>query len=118
MCVARVTNTDGVYAEFSAVGVTNASYNLPAPKPGPTLNVGRRALVSSAVQATSAARFVYAIGGDQGDVSSALSSVEFASVDLFGNMNPWALSRQPLAATELQWQRTKHRHRKKSPNRN
>lgn len=97
VCVARVTNADGVYAEFSAVGITNSSYNLSAPKPGPALNVGRRALASSAIQATSAARFVYAIGGDQGTVSSALSSVEFAPVDLFGNVSPWVQSRQPLA---------------------
>ncbi len=98
VCVARVTNEDGVYAEFSAVGITNSSYNLSAPRPGPALNVARRALASSAIQATSAARFVYAVGGDGGAVSSALSSVEFAPVDLFGNMNPWQTSRQPLPA--------------------
>jgi hypothetical protein len=99
VCVARVSNADGVYAEFSAVGITNSSYNLSTPQPGPALNVARRALASSAIQATSAARFVYAIGGDQGDVSSALSSVEFAPVDVFGTMNPWVVSRQPLADT-------------------
>lgn len=96
VCVARVTNDDGVYAEFSAVGITNSSYNLSAPRVGTPLNVARRALASSAIQASSAARFVYAIGGDGGAVASALASVEFAPVDLFGNMNPWQASRQPL----------------------
>jgi hypothetical protein len=98
VCVARVTNSDGVYAEFSAVGITNSSYNLSAPRAGTALSVARRALASSAIQASSAARFVYAIGGDGGAVSSALSSVEFAPVDLFGNMNPWQTSRRPLPA--------------------
>jgi len=98
VCVARVTNADGVYSEFSAVGITNSSYNLSAPRPGPALNVARRALSSSAIQATSAARFVYAIGGDNGSAASPLSSVEFAPVDLFGNMNPWVTSRQALPA--------------------
>jgi hypothetical protein len=101
VCVARVTNADGVYSEFSAVGITTSSYNLSAPVAGPTLNVARRALASSAVQATGAARFVYAIGGDTGTVTAGttLSSVEFAPVDLFGNMNPWVTSRQALPAS-------------------
>lgn len=96
VCVARVTNADGVYAEFSAIGITNSSYNLATPRAGQELNVGRRALSSAAIQATGAARFVYAIGGDQGSAQSALDSVEFAPVDLFGNMSPWVVSRQPL----------------------
>jgi hypothetical protein len=98
VCVARVTNADGVYSEFSAVGITTSSYNLSAPRSGPALNVARRALSSAAIQATSAARFVYAIGGDNGNAASPLSSVEFAPVDLFGNMNPWVTSRQALPA--------------------
>jgi hypothetical protein len=98
VCVARATNADGVYAEFSAIGITNSSYNLSAPQAGQALITGRRALASSAVQATSAARFVYAIGGDTGSVAGALGSVEFAPVDVFGNMSPWVQSRQALPA--------------------
>lgn len=98
VCVARLTNADGSYAEFSAIGITNSSYNLSTPRPGPALNVARRALASAAVRANSASRFVYAIGGDTGDVSGALDSVEFAAVDVFGNMSPWATSARALPA--------------------
>lgn len=98
VCVVRVTNASGAYGEFSAVGVTNSSLNLSAPIAGPTLNVGRRALVSAAVKATAAARFVYAVGGDEGDIPSALDSVEFAPVDIFGNMSAWTISTEPLSA--------------------
>ena len=95
VCVVRVTNADGSFGEFSAIGITNSSLNLSLPRTGQPLNVGRRGLVAAAVNATTAARFVYAIGGDTGDVSNALNSVEFAPVDVFGNMSPW----QALSAT-------------------
>lgn len=91
-CVVRVTNSDKSYGDFSAIGVTNSSLNIADPKPGKDLLVGRRALMSAAVKATSAARFLYAIGGDTGQVSGALASVEFSPVDVFGNMNNWAAS--------------------------
>lgn len=89
VCVLRVTNEDGSYADFSAIGVTTPSLNLSNPKVGPDLTKGRRALVAAAGDATSAARFVYAIGGDGGDGTAPFDDIEFAAVDLFGNFKPW-----------------------------
>lgn len=97
-CVVRLSNPDGVYAEFSAIGVTNASLNLSAPKAGPMMNVGRRALSGASGNATSANRFVYAVGGDDGTVAGALSSVEFAPVDLFGTIGQFQIQPPALRA--------------------
>jgi large repetitive protein len=96
VCVVRVTNADGSWDEFSAVGVTNSSFNLSQPKTAPAMNTGRRALGSVAVKATSASRFVYAIGGDGGSGTAALASVEFAPVDVFGKMSAWIDDREPM----------------------
>lgn len=95
-CLIRVTNTDGTYGEYSSLGVTNPADNLSAFKKGKDMNVARRALASVAGRATSAARFVYAIGGDSGAVSGALDSVEFAPVDALGSMGDWVLGRAKL----------------------
>jgi hypothetical protein len=98
VCVLRVTNGDGSYFDYSAVGVTNPSLNLSAPRVGTTMTLGRRALVAAAGNATPSARFLYAIGGDDGSSTPlAFSSVEAAPVDLFGNLGAWArLPSSPL----------------------
>lgn len=92
-CVLRLTNSDGSYVDYSAVGVTNSSLNLNDPAAGSDLTVGRRALAAAAADATSAARFVYAIGGDGGKATedAPFASVEFAAVDLAGKMGAWQL---------------------------
>jgi len=95
VCVVLVTNPDGTTAEYSAIGVTNASFNLNSPAVGPDMNVGRRALVGASGFATGTNRFVYAIGGDAGTPAGALSSVEFAPVDPFGSIGAWTLD--PIA---------------------
>jgi hypothetical protein len=98
VCVVRLTNGDGSYADYSAVGVTNASLNLDSPHKGKDLVVGRRALVASSTDATAAARFVYAIGGDGGKATqnAPFDTVELAPVDLFGNMGAWQLATNKL----------------------
>lgn len=96
VCVVRLTNPDGAYGEFSAVGVTTPSLNLNNPSAGTDMNVGRRAVSSAAGKATPAARFVYALGGDDGTAAGALDTTEFAPVDLFGNMSGWTLQRATL----------------------
>lgn len=90
-CVLRVTNPDGSYGDFSALGITTPALNLSNPAAGAVLNVGRRALYSGAVRANSVARFVYAVGGDDGTTTT-FNSVEFATVDLFGKMSPWTMN--------------------------
>jgi hypothetical protein len=98
ICVLRETNADGSYFDFSAIGVTNSSLNLPGTHAGTDLNVGRRAPVAAAGNATPSSRFIYAVGGDPGAAMASMpfSSTEFASVDLFGKMGAWQL--QPASA--------------------
>jgi hypothetical protein len=98
ICVLTLTNADGSFFEYSAIGVTNASLNLSAPKKGPDLNVGRRALVAAAGNATTAARFLYAIAGDGGAgmANAPFDSVEVAPVDLFGNIGAWRVQSSKL----------------------
>ncbi|MDH5672609.1 MAG: hypothetical protein OEZ06_10700 [Myxococcales bacterium] len=98
VCVIRAVNGDGSYGDFSAIGVVNSSDNLADSRPGTNLITGRRALNSVAVRATAASRFVYALGGDTGpaDRASPLDSVEYAPVDIFGNMQAFQESRHPL----------------------
>lgn len=96
ICVVRVTNPDGTYAEFSSVATTNASGNLSAFQAGPSMVTPRAALMAAAGNATSAARFLYAIGGNDG--SGVLSSVESSPVDLYGT--PSGFSAQPYALDE------------------
>lgn len=97
ICVLRVTNADASFGDFSAIGVTNSSLNLDTPKPGTSMNIGRRGLASGAAKATSAARFVYAVGGDDGQAPAAVfNSVESAPVDLFGKMGAWSVQQNAL----------------------
>ena len=98
VCVVTLTNLDGLFGDFSAIGVTNSSLNLNSPHAGPDLNVGRRAPSAAAGNATSSNRFVYALGGDDGTAAGALASVEFASVDPFGTIGAFAVQPTPLRA--------------------
>ena len=96
ICVLRLTNADGTYADYSAIGVTGSSLNLQKPPvAGTNMTTARRALVASAANATSAARFVYAIGGDASAATATapFNTSEFASVDIFGTMGPWQAQR-------------------------
>ena len=97
VCVLRVTNGDGSYFDYSAIGVTNPSLNLSAPRVGTSMIVARRGLVAAAGNATPSARFLYAIGGDNGSSATPFSSVEMASVDLYGTLGAWsAVPSSPL----------------------
>lgn len=89
LCIVRVTNQDGTYFDYSAIGVTNASLNLSGFKTGTSLTVGRRALGATAGRPTPVARFVYAIGGDTGADSMPTAVVEAAPTALNGNLGTW-----------------------------
>ena len=91
VCVLRLTNDDGTYADYSAIAVTNPSENIWPFAPSTSMNVARRAPAASAGRATGAARFVYAVGGDDGTEAGAFDSVEAATVDLYGNMGAWRI---------------------------
>ena len=82
VCVVRVTNEDGSYYDYSALGITNPSLNLTAFVAGTDMTTARIAPAVASGRATNSARFVYAIGGSDG--ANALSSVESAPIDIFG----------------------------------
>ncbi len=97
ICVVRVTNTSNdTFDEFSALTVTNPASKLPAFRAGTDLVDGRRAPAATLGAATREARFVYAIGGDDGDAANALTSVEAAPIGRFGDLGEWR-----TLATEL-----------------
>ncbi len=89
VCVVRLENADGASARFSAVSVTNPAQNLFPWQVGPTLNTARRAPAAAAGRTSSVRRWLYAIGGDAGDPSSALTSIEVAPVGVYGDLGAW-----------------------------
>ena len=101
VCVVRVSNGDPTlpatpYDELSALVVTNGSRNLGPFEPAGTLAVARRAPAALASRVTSEARFVCALGGDDGSAAGALTSVECAAVDRFGRPGPFTVQRNRL----------------------
>ena len=107
LCIVRVTNQDGTFFDYSAIGVTNASGNLTGFTAATNMTVGRRALAAAAGRPTPVARFVYAIGGDNGADNKPYASVEAAPTTLNGVLGTWfALSRtlpKPLSFQGLAW---------------
>lgn len=89
VCVLRLTNPDGTYGDYSAVAITTPASNLQPFRAGPSLSTARRAPAVTAGRATRAARFVYALGGDDGTTAGAFATTEAASVDPFGALGGW-----------------------------
>lgn len=86
-CIVEVINGDDQStAEFASVVVVNSSANLTGFTAGPDLGVARRGLGAAAGGFSQSARFVYALGGDDG--SMAHSTVEVLPVDIFGTAGP------------------------------
>jgi len=107
VCLVRLTNADGAFYTYSAFSVTGSSYNLSAWDDGPDLVTPRRGLSLVAGRPTGTSRFLYAIGGDEGGAAATtrgavLSSVESASVDVFGRMKSWTTQRNALPAGRTQ----------------
>jgi hypothetical protein len=97
ICVVRVTNTvNGTFDQQSAIAITNKASKLPAFSSGSALTEGRRAPATAFGEATREARFLYAIGGDDGTVANAKVSVEAAPVGRFGVLGAFR-----TVATEL-----------------
>ncbi len=89
VCVLRLTNPDGSYGEFSAVSVTAPSSNLAATVAATDMTTGRRGLSAVSGRATRAARFLFALGGDDGTDAGVLDTSEAAPVDPFGALGAW-----------------------------
>ncbi|MFH0899917.1 MAG: hypothetical protein V2A73_04735, partial [Pseudomonadota bacterium] len=100
-CVVRVTNVaDNTWAELSALQLTGPSANPNAFRPSPSMLVGRRAAAAAAVRMNALERYLFAIGGDDGNVATPTrhSSVEAVKVDAYGNLEAWELQRSSLPA--------------------
>lgn len=96
-CLIRVTNaTNDTFDELSAITITNKASKLPVFREGSALVEGRRAPAAAFGTATREARFLYAIGGDDGDVANAKATVEAAAIGDFGVLGAWR-----TVATEL-----------------
>ena len=91
VCVVEVTNSDGTSTRYSGVSVRNPAQNLFPWEPGPDLNLARRAPAAFAGRTSSVTRYVYAIGGDAGDATTAMDTLEVADVDLYGTPSSWTL---------------------------
>jgi cysteine-rich repeat protein len=91
VCVVRVTNADGTYGEYSALGVTNPAENILPTELGPEMVVARRAPAVVSGRATDTAQFLYAFGGDDGQADGALASIEAAAMDRFGRLGSWRI---------------------------
>ncbi|TNF23714.1 MAG: DUF4215 domain-containing protein [Deltaproteobacteria bacterium] len=100
VCVIRVTNPDGAYADFSAVVLLNSSENIPpsieVDKP---MSLARRAPVALVGSVSNTARFLYAIGGDNGSTVSAYDRIEVVALTPFGELRgDWRDLPKPLPA--------------------
>jgi hypothetical protein len=92
ICIVRVTNPDGAFFDFSALGVTNPAEDLPGFTLATTsLGVARRALAATNGRPTRASRALYAIGGDNGAATAGnvRDTVETTALDRFGVPIGW-----------------------------
>lgn len=97
-CVVRATDMDNsTYADFSSLKVTNLAQKLFSFSAGPNLNLPRRRLVAAAGRVSSAARYLYAIGGDDGTDAGTYDSVEASAVDIYGVPRPFGLLRNTMS---------------------
>ena len=100
MCVVRVQNDDGSYFDFSAIGVTNSSENLAQSRAGTDARAGApRAAGGRGQGHRRVALRVRDRRRHRPEPRTApLASVEFAPVDIFGNMAAWQENPHPLPA--------------------
>ncbi len=98
VCVVSLTNPDGASYNFSALSVKEPSQNLNPWSAGPTMLEARRGLSVVAGRPTDRSRFLYAIGGDDGALANAKTSVESNPIGIFGGMAPtWTYQRNDLS---------------------
>ncbi len=98
VCLVRVTNADGSYWEYSALGITTSSENLEPMVFVSSMATPRRAPAVVTARATTTAQFLYALGGDSGSASGALGTIEAAPLDPYGVLGSWRSIPGGLAA--------------------
>lgn len=91
VCIVTVTNSDGTAARYASISIRNPAENLFPWSAGTDMVEARRAPSSVAGRTTAVARWVYAIGGDAGDSSTAMTSIERAPVGVYGDLGEWEL---------------------------
>ncbi|MCB9793573.1 MAG: hypothetical protein H6741_12695 [Alphaproteobacteria bacterium] len=96
ICLLRLVNDDGSEALYSAISITNPAQNLFPWQDGTDMVVGRRAPAAASGRTSAVDRYVFAFGGDSGDYTSAMDSIEVARVGVYGDLEEWALLRDPL----------------------
>jgi len=94
VCVMRVTNRDTAYADYSPITVTNSAGKFVEFAAGPSMGVARRAPAVFSGMPSRTARFLYAVGGDDGSPARGFTSGELSPLDRFGTPGAW----QPLPA--------------------
>ncbi len=98
-CLVRVTNSvDTTWDEWSAISAANPAANIEPFIAGTNMATPRRAPALAFGPATRKARFLYAIGGDDGSTASAMTSMEVASQGRFGDINAWRTLQTALPA--------------------
>jgi hypothetical protein len=99
--VIRVTDTDqGTYGEFSALAIISSSTNLSewtdektATLPMATMRTG-----ATAAQVSSAAHYLYVVGGDGGGATPApYATTQVGTLDKYGNIGSWLVGSNKLA---------------------
>ncbi len=96
-CIVRLTNADTAFDEFSALVVTGYDQKLFPFAAGPDLSTARRSPAAAAARVNNAARYVYAIGGDDGTDGNTFDTVEAAAVDISGRLHDFHTLRYRLA---------------------
>jgi hypothetical protein len=98
--VIRVTDTDqGSWGDFTALGIIQSSTNLSpwadqsdTPLPLPTMRHG-----AAAAQVSTAAHYLYLVGGDNGGATPTVSaSTQVATLDKYGNIGGWFMGHNTL----------------------
>jgi hypothetical protein len=95
------------FADFSAIASVVNSGNLGdftnmAPNVA-TMQHARRALGAVAGRASTQARFLYAIGGDDGTPANARDDIEFTQLDPVGHMIGWQIQRNAMTSPRTQF---------------
>lgn len=98
VCYIRVTNDDNTWAEYAPITVTNPAGNFVSFKPGTMMTVARRWAAATSSAPSRSARFIYSIGGDDGALAGAKSSLEAAPLNRFGEPGDWFELRNALPA--------------------
>ncbi len=90
VCVVKITNdAEGSSFVFSAISITNSSFNLEPWQATTAMNTPRRALALEAGRPTQTSRALYAVGGDDGTAANTYDTIEYSPVSIFGDLGAW-----------------------------